>query len=151
LSLVEDPKQTVPNTIEGAPAWGTDQAPAFPPQEGVHSLEDFSLVLVLVDDPDLARIWIEQVSPRQSTANPVTLGMVTSAQVEVLLQPYYQSIPRQLSGFASGLRGGAAYTMMTGRENAVQGIGMHSGLDYLSLHSCWRLRRAACLNASSPT
>jgi hypothetical protein len=121
LSLVESPKSTVPYTIEGVAAWGTDQAPALPPLEGVHSLEDFSLVLVLVDDPDLARVWIEQVSPRQGEqVNPITLVMVTSAQAEALLQPYYQSNPRQLHGFASGLRGGVAYTLMTGRERGIQ-------------------------------
>jgi hypothetical protein len=122
LSLVEAPERTLPYTIEGVAAWSTDQSPALPPLEGIESLEDFSLVLVLVDDPDLARVWIEQVSPRLSEGeNPITLAMATSAQAEALLQPYYQSNPRQLHGFASGLRAGAAYARMTGRESAASG------------------------------
>ena len=121
LSLVEAPQRTVPYTIDGVAAWETSAAPALPPLQGVRSFEDFSMVLVLVDDPDLARIWIEQASPRQADeAKHTILTMVSSAQAEPLLNPYYLSNPRQLHGFAAGLRGGAAYARMTGRESGVQ-------------------------------
>jgi hypothetical protein len=121
LSLVEMPARTVPYTIDGVAAWGTADSPALPPLQGVGSFEDFSLVLVLVDDPDLARAWIEQVAPRLASGESTTaLTMVASAQAEPLLTPYYLGEPRLLHGFIAGLRGGVAYARMTGREGLAQ-------------------------------
>jgi hypothetical protein len=70
----------------------------------VNSLKDFSAVIVITDDSENARVWIEQIQP-QIADTP--LLMVTSAQAAPLIQPYYQS--GQVAGLVSGLPGGLIY------------------------------------------
>jgi len=70
----------------------------------VSSLRDFGAVIVITDDSENARVWIEQIQP-QITETP--LLMVTSAQAAPLIQPYYQS--GQLAGLVSGMPGSLVY------------------------------------------
>ncbi len=70
----------------------------------VNSLKDFGAVIVISDDSENARIWIEQIQP-QIAATP--LLMVTSAQAAPLIQPYYQS--GQIAGLISGMPGSLVY------------------------------------------
>ena len=78
-------------------------------------------MLVLTDDPDLARSWIEQVGPAMDpggTGQGVPLAMVVSAQAEPLVYPYYYASPRQISGLVSGVTGGAYYENVVGFSEA---------------------------------
>jgi hypothetical protein len=75
-----------------------------PPLEGVTRFSDFAAVVVLVDNPDDGRLWVEQAQP-QLAGNPML--MVISAQAEPMIRPYYDS--GQLSGLVAGLSGGMAY------------------------------------------
>lgn len=70
----------------------------------VKSLKDFGAIIIITDDSENARIWIEQIQP-QLTDTP--LLMVTSAQAAPLIQPYYQS--GQLAGLVSGMPGSLVY------------------------------------------
>ncbi len=47
--------------------------------------------------------------------------MVISAQAEPLVRPFYQASSRQVSGYVSGIAGGAAYETFTGREQVARG------------------------------
>lgn len=102
LSLAQAPRQVLPYSLDGVDVWTNS------PLEGVTALGDFRLLLVLTDDPDTARAWIEQVGGALK-AKGTPLAMVTSAQAEPLVRPYYQGLPRQLDGLVSGIAGGAAY------------------------------------------
>ena len=113
LSFAQSPQHSLPMTLEGTKAWERDGNPALSPLQGVSSLADFSLVMVIVDDPDTARAWVEQAQPY---LNQSPLVMVISAQAEPLVRPYYQTYPRQIQGLIIGLRGGAAFASLTGRE-----------------------------------
>jgi hypothetical protein len=116
LSLAVNPQRTVPYTTDGVDAWGTSADTALPALLGVERLIDFSMILVIVDDPDIARSWIEQVQPYLTSEDGGTpLVMVVSAQSEPLIRPYYEAYPRQLQGFVAGMRGGASYARLTGR------------------------------------
>ncbi len=97
LNFASDPRQTVPNM-----AWNAA------PLDAVQSVRDFAMVLVLTDDPDIARSWVEQVQPLL-VEPAIPMVMVTSAQAEPLVYPYYLSDPRQVSGLISGVSGGAYY------------------------------------------
>lgn len=108
-ALVANPQRSLPYTLQGYPAWEG----SFPLQS-ITSLSDFSLVVVIADQPDGARAWIEQVQPILG-AGKVPLVMVVSAQAEPLVRPYYEANPRQVAGLVIGLRGGAAYARLTGR------------------------------------
>jgi len=70
----------------------------------VSSLKDFGAVIVITDDSENARVWIEQIQP-QIAGTP--LLMVTSAQAAPLIQPYYQS--GQVAGLVSGMPGSLVY------------------------------------------
>ena len=77
---------------------------SHPLLSSVQSLMDFGAVIVITDDSENARIWIEQIQP-QIAATP--LLMVTSAQASPLIQPYYQS--GQIAGLVSGMPGSLVY------------------------------------------
>lgn len=115
LSFVENPQSTLPYTLDMVAAWENESHPALPALQGVQSISDFGLLLVIVDDPDVARAWVEQVQPQLSDSDTSTpLVMVTSAQIEPVMRPYFEANPRQVDGFVFGLRGGAAYAQLTG-------------------------------------
>jgi len=75
-------------------------------------LADFSLVLVLTESPDTVRSWVEQVQP---VLRQTPIVMVTSAQAEPLIRPYYEGRPQQIKGFVAGVAGGASYEKLTMR------------------------------------
>jgi hypothetical protein len=98
------------------------------------NIRDFAMVMVITDDPDLARTWIEQVQPfldPMKTGAGTPLIMVVSAQAEPLVYPFYQSSPRQVSGIISGIVGGAYY------EQVVNQVAEHQGTaqDYWSTYN----------------
>lgn len=87
---------------------------AFAGLEGVQELSAFAMLVIITDDGDTARAWIEQVQPR---IGETPLVMVTSAQAEPLVRPYFESSPKQVNGLVSGVIGGAYYERSTGRHN----------------------------------
>jgi hypothetical protein len=134
-SLIGNLPGTLPYTIEGEAAWGSALRPRLPPLEGIEDIGDYALILVLVDDPDVARSWVEQLTPLLSDpSSQGSLGMVTSAQLEPVVRPYFDANPRQVHGFVAGLRGGASYARLTGRDNIVRsfwdpfGMGLFIGV-----------------------
>lgn len=100
LSLAQSPRKMTPLTIQGSLAW---QASTI---NQISRVSDFSLALVITEDPDTGRMWIEQIGPMLEGKPLVS---VISAQASPLLLPYYTSQPRQLQGLVSGVAGGMAY------------------------------------------
>jgi len=76
----------------------------------IHALSDFKAVIVLTDNPDTGRMWIEQTG---QALKGKPLLMVVSAQAAPMIRPYYKS--GQVQGMVSGLAGGAAYEQATQR------------------------------------
>ncbi|HEX6304408.1 MAG TPA: hypothetical protein VFZ76_09470 [Anaerolineales bacterium] len=112
LSFAETPQRILPYTLDGNFAWSENLTPL----QGIERLADFDLVLVITDNSNVARIWVEQVQPYlESGDSSVPLMMVTSAQAEPLVRPYYQAASGQVQGLVSGLQGGGAYALLTGR------------------------------------
>jgi hypothetical protein len=88
-----------------------------PPLNAIQNIRSYALVLVVTDDPDIARSWVEQVQPLldpEGIGNGTPLVMVVSAQAEPLVYPFYQSNPKQVAGIVSGVVGGAYYENVTG-------------------------------------
>jgi hypothetical protein len=111
ISFSIAPQEISPLAFDGADAWDMQ------PLEGIEQISDFTMVLVITDDPETARLWIEQVGP---TLSDTPLMMAVSAQVEPLIRPYYQSAPQQVSGLIAGVSGGASYEQLIGRGNLAQ-------------------------------
>lgn len=117
ISFIENPSGTTPYSIDGFAAWVSETGDPLPPLVGIQHISDYDLILLLVDDPDLARIWIEQLSPVITDPQSlVSLILITSAQLEPVVRPYYESIPQPVNGLVVGLRGGAAYSRLIGGD-----------------------------------
>lgn len=108
LSFVIAPKKIIPLAFDGSNAWGS------PPLVHVDSINDFAMVLVITDDPDTAKIWIEQVG---TILEDTPLNMVVSAQAEPLIQPYFRSSPQLLKGYVSGIIDSMNYEQLLDRPN----------------------------------
>ena len=78
----------------------------------IHTAADFALVLVLTEDPETARAWIEQVRPVLGNHTP--LLMAISAQAEPLVEPYYETASHQIGGIVTGMAGSMAYAALRG-------------------------------------
>jgi hypothetical protein len=105
--LATSPRNVVPYTLNGENAW------AGAPLNAITTIKDFNAVIVLTNDSDTARIWIEQVGPHLQQANKPLL-FVSSSQAEPLILPYYQATPSQVQGLIGGLAGGVAYARSVG-------------------------------------
>jgi hypothetical protein len=92
LYLTDSLNAALPVDISGKPAWQSG------PLQGIQSVSSFAAVIVLTDNADTGRNWIEQAGPRLG-ATP--LLMVISAQAEPMIRPYFDS--GQLKGLVSGL------------------------------------------------
>ena len=80
--------------------------------QGVNKASDFALTLVITENADTARMWIEQYQPELETK---PLVMVLSAQAAPVIRPYYEGSPQQVQGIVSGIAGAAAYENLLGR------------------------------------
>ena len=92
ISFIENRTGTTPYSIDGLAVWETETGEPLPPVVGINQITDYEMIVLLVDDPDLARIWIEQLSPY--ITDPQTLAslvLITSAQLEPVVRPYYDS------------------------------------------------------------
>jgi hypothetical protein len=91
-AFAQDPAVTMPFAFDGSPAW------ASPPLQDVQALAHFSAVIILTDNADTGRAWIEQAGPFRG-ASPLVIA--ASAQAGPLLRPYFES--GQINGLLSGL------------------------------------------------
>jgi hypothetical protein len=109
LAFAQAPRDTLPTNLRGEAAWAAGSL------QGVDMLDQFALVIVATENPDIARYWIEQVQPQLGTT---PLVMLLSAQVEPMVWPYYHANPAQVQGMVSGLAGAAAYQVRSVQAGA---------------------------------
>jgi hypothetical protein len=107
LNFVSSPHNAITAQMNGISVW------TLPPLADISELTDFSLVLVLTDDVERGRAWIEQASATLNDAS-IPLLMAVSAQAEPIIYPYYASA--QVDGLVSGLSGGATYERLQGQN-----------------------------------
>lgn len=89
------------------------------PLLNVDELSDFSLIVILTDNADTGRVWIEQTRAEIDNDTPTDytddtpILMAISAQAEPMLLPYYDS--GQVQGIVTGLMGGKIYEQKNGQ------------------------------------
>ena len=105
------PTTAAPFTLDGQPAWH------LAPLQGVQILSDFAAIIVLTDNADTGRVWIEQTG---SAIGSTPMLMVISAQAEPMILPYYDS--GQIKGLVTGLAGGEAYEQTFVRPDMQTGL-----------------------------
>lgn len=108
VSFVIAPKKIIPLAFDGSNAWGS------PPLVNVDSIRDFAMILVITDDPNTAKSWIEQVGTQ---LKDTPLNMVVSAQAEPLIQPYFRASPQLLSGYVAGVIHSLNYEQLREQPN----------------------------------
>ncbi len=125
FAFVHSPRRVVPfalNSNGEHDPWKTG------PLANVNAISDFGLVIVITNDPENARAWVEQT--RTGLAEKPLL-MLVSAQAEPVVRPYYEGKPQLVNGMLAGVAGGAAYEAslvrsgMGGRYWAVLGPGVN--------------------------
>ncbi len=84
---------------------------------GIKTLNDFDAIMILTDNPDTARTWVEQVGP--SLTKPA-IWMVVSSQVIALVRPYVRS--NQIDGLISGVYGAASFEQIIQQPGAAAQI-----------------------------
>ncbi len=99
------PSSIMPYTTGGKAAWSEA------PLQGVTRLSDFSAVFVLTDNADSGRDWVEQAG---GALGSTPMVMVTSAQAEPMVRPYFDS--GQLKGLVAGLLDGKIYEQSFNRH-----------------------------------
>ena len=82
----------MPVDVNGKPAWNSG------PLQGIQGLSNFAAVIILTDNADTGRNWIEQVGPH---LGKTPMLMVISTQAEPMIRPYFDS--GQIKGLVSGL------------------------------------------------
>ena len=92
------PTDAMQLSMDGKPAWGSG------PLQGLQNLSDFAAVIILTDNADTGRNWIEQAGPRLGNT---PMLMMISAQAEPMIRPYFDS--GQLKGLVSGLSDAKIY------------------------------------------
>jgi hypothetical protein len=104
LAFIQDPARTLPGS-----AW------SMPDLQNIHSLADFALLVVATENPETARIWIEQVRP---LVPKIPIVMALSAQAEPLVRPYYDASPPQIQGLLGGYSAALVYDSALGRRTS---------------------------------
>jgi hypothetical protein len=136
--------------LPGGPAGvlGFMEAPsAIVPSAGVSSFSEYAALVVLTDQAESGRVWIEQLQSQKqldiSLANKPLL-MIASAQAGPLLQPYVSS--GQVTGMISGLSAGARYATVNNNRLGIArsywdtfGIGLMLAVALIIVGSLWSL------------
>ena len=112
----------------------------IPGLNDIDALSDFAAAIVITDNPDTGRMWIEQASRALGTK---PMLMVVSAQAGPMINPYYAS--EQIKGLVTGLAGGATYEAATQRPDGAgkywnsYGAGMIAAELLIFLGGIWAL------------
>jgi hypothetical protein len=135
LSFSVDPEITKPLTVTGENAWSTNVL------QNVKQLSDFAAIILLTDDIETARIWIEQTEGARGDAQFL---VVSSAQSGPMLMPYVQS--GQIDGMVTGLDGSAPIEQVnSGRPGVVRsywdayGFGLMAAVVLITIGALWSL------------
>jgi hypothetical protein len=103
FAFVQSPRQVVPSALNATgeiDPWNTGSL------TNINRLSDFGMIIVITNDPEVARAWVEQT---HSELADKPLLMLVSAQAEPVVRPYYEGTPRLVSGMLAGIAGGAGY------------------------------------------
>lgn len=135
LAFSENPVGTKPLATDGVNAWET------PVLGDVDNLSEFAAIILLTNDIETARIWIEQT---ENTRDEARLLVVSSAQSGPMIQPYYQS--GQVDGLVNGLNDSAPIEQTnSGRPGVARrywdayGFGLLAATTLIVLGSLWSL------------
>jgi len=134
-AFAKDPDTTKQLTTDGESAWTT------PALQDVSELSNFAAIILLTDDVETARIWIEQT---EGDRGETRLLVVSSAQSGPMIMPYVRS--GQVDGMVTGLDNSAPIEQAnSGRPGMVRrywdayGFGLLTAVVMITIGSLWSL------------
>ena len=137
LGFSKNPKVTMPVAANGSPAWESTAL------QGVNNISDFATIILLSDDAENARIWIEQLEADNSL-DTTSFIVVSSGQSGPMILPYLQS--GQVDGIVIGLDNNASIEQYNaGRPGLARGywdaygFGLLTAVAIIILGSFWNL------------
>ena len=137
LGFSKNPKGTMPVAANGSQAW---ESAAL---QGVNNISDFATIILLSDDAENARIWIEQLEADNALGN-ASFIVVSSGQSGPMILPYLQS--GQVDGIVIGLDNNASIEQYNaGRPGLARGywdaygFGLLVAVAIIILGSFWNL------------
>ena len=135
LAFSENPMLVKPHTTTGENAWATSVL------QDVTKLSEFKAIILLTDNAETARVWVEQT---ESVRGEAGVLVVSSAQSGPMILPYAQS--GQVDGMVSGLSGSAPIEQAnSGRPGIVRrywdaySFGLLTAASLIALGSVWSL------------
>jgi hypothetical protein len=107
-SFLTNPKATIPEGLSNPNIWNE------PPLSDINSMLDFDLIVLVSDNSDNAKLWIEQVD---FLIPDIGFLLISTTQASPLLQPYLRS--NQIDGMINGISGGISYNLLSNSESNV--------------------------------
>ena len=107
-SFLTNPETTLPESLSNPNIWNE------PPLSDMNSILDFDLIVLVSDNSDNAKLWIEQVD---FLIPDVGFLLISTTQASPLLQPYLRS--NQIDGMISGISGALAFNLLSNSESNV--------------------------------
>lgn len=108
--FASSPTEAKPLSVDGDSAWTAG------PLQGMRSLSSFAAIIILTDNADTGRSWIEQLGLHLG-ATPML--MIVSTQAAPMIQPYFDSA--QIKGIVSGLPDARIYE----QKYSLPGLALH--------------------------
>ena len=99
----------LPGGQMGIRAFADKPSITSPQLQGINSLSQFAVLIIVTDSSSSARSWIEQTS---FIRGEIPVLVISSAQAAPMIQPYYDS--GQISGLVAGIYGGAVVEQNNG-------------------------------------
>lgn len=99
-AFVQNPTRTAATDITSQSAWNSAAL------QGVTSIHQFAAMILITDNAEAARAWIEQTQSLRD-ATPIPFIVISSAQAAPMIEPYFDS--GQVTGIVPGLYGGAIF------------------------------------------
>lgn len=91
-AFAQNPSAALPLGADGSQVWQS------PPLQGVTHFSDFAAIILLTDNAEAGRVWVEQTGSFRGNASFV---IVSSSQAGPILMPYFAS--GQVNGLVNGL------------------------------------------------
>ncbi len=109
-SFLADPRGTILTDYEGNAIWTSSYL------SNVDSITDFDLIILMTDNAEKSRVWIEQI---KIFAPDIGFVVISTTQAIPLLQPYVDS--HQIDGMIGGIPGNLAFTnLLDSKSNELE-------------------------------
>jgi hypothetical protein len=105
-SFLTNPESTLPEGLSNSNIWNE------PPLSEVNSIQDFDIIVLITDNSENAKLWVEQI---HFFKPDVGFLLVSTTQASPLLQPYLSS--NQIDGMISGISGGMSFNLLSKSES----------------------------------